>query len=92
MGLTISTSDTRSAFLMGQGLTFQDADNMAANATNGAQTRFVVADQASGVLFRIVRGTAGTTNLVLKDSAGVDWFITVAPTTGALTSSATVVP
>lgn len=91
MAVTISTGDARAAFITGGGLTqgfFQGVD---ADSTNGAQTIWSLFDREGTPLARLVRGTSGTTNLVLKNSDGEDCFVSVAADQTTLSSSATVV-
>lgn len=90
MALEISTTDTRAAFLTGGAVTWQQPSGPDADATNGAQTIGVLADREGTPVVRFVRGTAGTVNIVIPDSDGVDWFISVS-TGGVLSASATVV-
>jgi hypothetical protein len=92
MAFTVTTGDPRAAFITGGYGSFSVAAGPYANSANGAQTRFVF-DGVSGTapLLRIVRGTSGTTNLVLKNSDGEDCFVTVSSDQTTLTSSATVV-
>lgn len=90
MGLTISNGDPRAAIITGAGLTAGFFSGMDADATNGAQTIASVFDREGTTLFRIVRGTGGTTNLVLKDDAGVDWFVVVSAA-GVLSANAAAV-
>lgn len=92
MAVTVDTGDTRAAYIMGAGgITqgfFQGPD---ADSTNGAQTIFSIFDREGTPLLRIVRGTSGTTNIVVKNSDGEDCFISVAADQTTLSSSATVV-
>lgn len=90
MGLTIDTGDPRAAIIMGQGLTASFFSGPDADATNGAQQIWAIFDREGTPLVRAVRGTAGTTNLVVKDQLGADCFINVQSGT-TLTASATVV-
>ena len=90
MGLTISAGDTRATYITGLGLTFGQMSGVDADSTNGAQNIAAFFDRESTPLVRFVRGTAGTTNLVVKDQLGADCFINVQSGT-TLTASATVV-
>ena len=90
MGLTIDVGDPRAAVMTGGGLTAGTFMGPDASVANGAQTIASIFDREGTPLVRFVRGTSGTTNIVVKDSDGVDWFITVA-TNGTLSASATVV-
>lgn len=91
MGLTVSTGDARAAYLMGGGCTQHNAWGVDASVANGAQTEHVFADREGTPLLRIVRGTSGTTNLVVKNADAEDCFISVAADQTTLSSSATVV-
>lgn len=90
MALTVDVGDTRAAFLTGGAVTWQQPSGPDADSTNGAQTIGVLADREGNPLVRFVRGTSGTTNIVVVDSDGVPWFISVS-TGGVLSASATVV-
>ncbi len=89
MGLTISTGDPRAAFITGGGITNSYFSGFDADSTNGAQTIAAMFDREATPIFRIVRGTSGTTNLVVKNDQAEDCFITVASDQTTLTSSAT---
>lgn len=94
MGLSIfgnPAADTRATFITGIGGTRSSFDGPPADATNGAQTIDSLFDRSGAPVMRIVRGTAGTTNIVVKDQLGADCFIQVQSGT-TLTASATVVP
>lgn len=90
MGLTISTNDTRAAFLTGGGATFIDSWGVDASVANGAQNEYTFCDREGLPLARLVRGTSGTTNLVMIDQLGAAAFVNVQSGT-TLTASATVV-
>jgi hypothetical protein len=75
---------------MGGGLTAGFFQGVDADSTNGAQTIASTFDREGTVLHKLVRGTSGTTNIVVVDSAGVPWFVSVA-TNGTLSASASVV-
>lgn len=90
MAVEISQGDPRAAYITGAGLTAGSFMGPDADATNGAQNIAAIFDREGTPLLRVVRGTSGTTNLVLKDSDGVDWFVSVS-TGGVLSASATVV-
>ncbi len=90
MGLTISTGDARAAYIMGGGITASYFSGFDADVTNGAQQIWAIFDREGTPLIRGVRGTSGTTNIVVKDQLGADCFINVQSGT-TLTASATVV-
>ena len=94
MGFTIGFSgtalDTRAALIGGTGMTFGDFWGVDASSANGAQPVATFFDREGLAPLRIVRGTAGTTNLVVIDQSAASGFVQVQTAT-TLTSSATVV-
>lgn len=90
MGLTISNGDPRAAQMTGLGGTSAFVSGPDANSTNGAQQVAAIFDRESTALVRFVRGTAGTTNIVVKDADGVDWYIAV-NTSGTISANAAAV-